>query len=289
VNYVDYLLTTDIMAYEFQNSFGATVGFSFGGTPVAVGASLNMSDSQVTMQMATSSIENQASLVNSSSGTADANSLGLTGNVSFAEIASAGFNYYSTTAVSTLTLAGLQNTFKNLMSNLSTYEKTHTWQSKVISVPDDESNTVIIQAGQMAGVQKGDTFIVYNTIDDWAGTPCNSTFYNEYPSTSAPIATLTVISVNDFTSVLQVEGGVTASQIEPGAIVQVSALVPAAGGKARAPLGRSIAILSTTSGTLTIDGVTNVGIQGYAQLQLADVISMNATSNRYYLSTLPTN
>lgn len=136
-------------------------------------------------------------------------------------------SYYRSTPVAKVTREALENSLINLGEQIGNMVP---WTAKVVSNADTH---VVLNAGALHGLRKGDMFWVSNVNYQWEGSPCESNLLVDAPTSSAenPLALIQIETEPGLITTLArvVSDGPLREDIREGAKVYVYALVPEEG------------------------------------------------------------
>ncbi|HVK61972.1 MAG TPA: hypothetical protein VM432_10495 [Bdellovibrionales bacterium] len=292
VVHFDYILDSEFLAFEFKDQNKVSFGFAENTILKNIGLdlSLDIKRSELSSKMTATTFLSPEMQPMFTTSQVKASEFGFKGKIDFSKVG-LGYEHYSSTSLSKLSLKGLERTFGELSKEMLTKENhSEPWFTRVLELPpsstdvDSPGHSVIIQAGYTAGVQVDDEFTVTNTVHRWADDkPCVGRHYSEVPKGDGVSVRVRVVYVDAYTSeAVIVPDGVTNEKIEQGAKVVIAQL-KSIDNKKRSTLGRSVWIRSVKSKPLVI-AEKPVDLKPYAKEQIRDVISLQTTKGRYYVA-----
>jgi hypothetical protein len=173
--------------------------------------------------------------------------------------------YVFHTPLADVTTGALTDGLTSLAGQTDTLE----WSTDVRGTSEDQ---VVINAGDIAGVEVGDRFAIYNRTFYWSGAPCQSQYFGSIRAQDpAAVVEIDGVPSQAGTSFGRVVSG-SLSAISSGAEALVSALKPGPNGQARTlKKGVKIGTIGTESVPLP-DGST-FSLQAAIPVLLRDVIA----------------
>ena len=215
----------------FAVTGGGGVSIGYGAGPAAIGGSVNYTGSQMEISARTDDPLSKQPLV---IGDGISQQSKLSFAFAFPAGVNVGANFFYQTPLTTVIRSAMSSALSKVVSGYGKLQgQTKTWndvwESRVLYDPviADGDTNIAFRGGYRAAAQVGDTFSIYNLRYQWAGNACDSNLLYRIPTSIAPIAAATIVSVGDNVSVAKVTY-LQDVRIEPGAQVKIKSLfVPA--------------------------------------------------------------
>ncbi|MEQ1878107.1 MAG: hypothetical protein ABL958_15800, partial [Bdellovibrionia bacterium] len=251
IDTTDYQLDTHILGYEFVDEFNFKFGFNLiDGFFKVLEVEIPLKKAQLVMSMNLLKPMNLDRPVGSAVEKAYDLSLIFKVKIDFGQILINPEFYYQTPLFN-LTNKALETTL-NVVSEQAKPNMTP-WNSWVALRPAFDE--VVLDAGSLAGVQKGDTFRIYNVEHLWTGQPCASDYLMARKTTKDPIAVAQAVQVTEQHALLRLVPPYNKQDnldIKVGAWVEVNNLATGANETAREPLKKNLRIGKFESEKLVI-------------------------------------
>lgn len=283
IYYWDQALDINLYSFEFTSSNAGSFGFNAGGLIKALGLDFRVDKAKLFMNVSPSNVYEREKDFLASASESDVQ-LGV--NINFGQIG-VGFEHYSKTPVAQLTRKGLMSSIEGLRDKIFALPKyKNEWSTRVLRIPGETRDKIIIQAGADAGITEGDEFEVYNITHAWEDpqNPCASKYMGYSFDSEKPVAIVKamkgVTSARQFATLTITDPRISNSEILPGAYVRQ---VPAAKGKKLKALSRSIKVNSIVSGDLVLTNGKKIDLPGYMKMQISDVLQDKKWKGQYYL------
>jgi hypothetical protein len=246
-------LIANVNSFEFVSSNGISFGYNGNGNFSGVGGSIGTEISTANMDLTMDGVNplSQAMVV-STEITSSQTSTTINATIDYSGL-SAGTTNLSQTPLGTVTSNGLALAVQGIKKQYDSV----TWIGHVIQFVN--SNTVMINGGFATGIEVGDTFNVYNVINEWQdmSNPCaaGNTYFGATPSPTTPVAVLTISSVDPSSNVGFATFVLTGSNsINLGAEVEPLKLVAAASGAPARYLKKNVILGTVAAKTFTLPG-----------------------------------
>lgn len=278
IEYWDQSLDLNLWNYEFVSSNGGSFGFGKLGILNLFDLSFKVDKALLTMKVSPANPYERDQEFNVSADDKDVQ-FGI--KIGFGDIA-LGFSNYSKTPVAKMVQSALMKAVEGISAKATKRE----WSTRVLKVPVDQRDRVIVQAAADAGITEGDEFEVWDIKYEWQGQACQSKFSGYHFPDDKPIAILQatkgVDSSHQFATLKIKDARISNVQIPVGSYIRQ---VPAAKGKKLKQLGRSIRINSAVSEDLILKDGRKVNLTNYLQNQVSDAIHDKKWKGLFYRYT----
>lgn len=209
-----------VLGYEFDNSWGLTLGYQPGAAnpllPIPLGISSSLYVKKARMWLTMSGVDPFSRTIDTSTLSSSLqNEIKVNGLIDFRGIA---FNadYYYKTPLGQLSNTIIQSAVASVGAQS---DNKFSWHGTILSV---EGSVIAINAGENAGIKEGDEFKVYNVKHKWSGEACNSRYLGALP-TKDPVAYVRVFARDS--NMAYAEAFSQTGEILPGGRVDISNLV----------------------------------------------------------------
>lgn len=263
----NYVLDTRMVAFELKNSFGFNMGFDLlSGLFKLFDLSFHTRRGQITLAMSLfDPVAPHYELMNSLGG-AQMRGSEFRFDLNYDQI-SAGFNFFTQTPVTKLAERALDATLAKLNTDITGLQEP--WSSQVLAIPTETE--VVIPSGSFAGVQPGDSFVLYNVEHVWDGIPCKSNHLLARKTTARPLATAVATQVQNMASVLKIvttsNNSADDERLIAGARVEIQQLT----GENR-QLARSLEVRSVIGGQMQFQNGQAIDLSPYLREQIRSVV-----------------
>lgn len=179
-------LQGNINAFEFTGGGGLSFGYTPSGnnSGVSVDARLHVDMARMDLTMLGSDPLTGATIASTTVGSNYTNTK-VDADINFQEFKATPSMFFST-PLAKVTLKGLDKALAELKKQTI---KTP-WMASVSKILSD--NQVLVNAGERAGIQPGDSLAIYKVEHYWQGTACESPYLGNQMSDS-PVATITML------------------------------------------------------------------------------------------------
>jgi hypothetical protein len=253
VDTVDYVLNTHVLGYEFVDEFNLKFGFNILNDFFnALEVEIPLKKAQIVLSMNLFKPMNMRAPISAAIEKAFDLNLIFKVKIDFGQIV-LNPEYYYQTPLLDLSHKALDKTFEAVRTPLK--DTNANWTSWVTLRPSYDE--VVIEAGALAGVEKGDQFKIFNVEHLWEGQPCHSDYVMARKTSREPIAVARAERVTDHYTLLRFVAPYSTQdgiEIKTGAIVEIANLYTGTSEVERPSLLRTLRIGESKSEKLVIKG-----------------------------------